>query len=516
MNVESLTVEDQVGQVMAVGFEGTTITPEICQAVQDWGVGGVVLFARNAESPAQLARLNADLQELARAAGRPGLIICIDQEGGRTSRLYERHGFTEFPSPMALAAAGGPAAAGQVARAMAEEMAALGINMDLAPDLDVNNNLANPVIGTRSFGADPAEVAACGVAFLQGLQSAGLAAVGKHFPGHGDTYIDSHEALAVVPHDRARLEAVEFVPFRAAIGAGVAGIMSTHIAFPAIDPTPGLAATLSARVLTGLLRQELRHTGLVLTDCLEMGALSTSGFPPPAAAIRALAAGADFLLLSHDHAAHRAAYQALLAAVRSGEVPIGRLRAAADAVLACKKRFGILAPAPIDLDAVSDRVGTAEHRDLALSIARRAVTVVRDEAGLLPIGQKASALVVETPQAAGLGRLLGCRSLPVRLRPDSGEIAGACEHVRRGQPIIITTDDAGKHPEQARLVQAVAEAGAQVIVAAVGSPYDLTHLPPVATYLVTYGSNPSLLVALAEVLAGQTAARGRLPVRLKA
>jgi beta-N-acetylhexosaminidase len=221
-------------------------------------------------------------------------------------------------------------------------MKAAAINMDLAPVLDVNNNPANPVINDRSFGVDPALVAACGVAFIQTLQAEGILAVGKHFPGHGDTTVDSHIALPIVPHARARLEQIEFTPFKAAIAAGVAGIMSAHVAFPAIDPTPNRAATLSSKVMTTLLRDELKFTGIRMTDSLEMGALQTTGYPVPLAATTALQAGADMLLFNCGHALNRAAHAALVDAVTRGEIPLTRLDEAVRRILVIKNRFGVL------------------------------------------------------------------------------------------------------------------------------------------------------------------------------
>ncbi|MBI3941696.1 MAG: beta-N-acetylhexosaminidase [Chloroflexi bacterium] len=340
-----MTLAQKAGQVMAFGFDGTTLTDELRRMIDLMRPGGVVLFARNVVSPAQLAQLIAGLQQTAQANGSPRLIISIDQEGGRVARLRQGAGFTEFPSAQAVGASADPAAtARQVAQGMATEMRAAGINMDLAPVLDVNNNPANPIIGNRSYGNDPALVAACGVAFIEALQAAGIMAVGKHFPGHGDTAVDSHLALPVIPHDRARLERVEFVPFRAAIAAGVAGIMSAHISFPAIDPTPDIPATLSPKVMTGLLRDELQFNGLRLTDSLEMGALQATGFPVPIAAATALAAGADLLLFNCGHALNYQAHIALQEGVRFGEIPKARLDEAVRRVLRAKEQFGIWHP----------------------------------------------------------------------------------------------------------------------------------------------------------------------------
>ncbi len=338
----AMTVEHKIGQVMMVGFDGVQVSPELQEMITQYHLGGVVEFTRNVASRGQLAQLNGDLQRAARASGHPGLFISVDQEGGRVARLQAQAGFTEFPSAQQVGASQDPVrTARRVAQAMAEEMQAVGINMDLAPVLDVNNNLANPVIGSRSFGADPALVAACGVAFLEMLQTKGIMAVGKHFPGHGDTTVDSHIALPVVPYERARLETVEFVPFRAAVRAGVSGIMSAHIAFPAIDPS-GLAATISPRVMTDLVRDEFGFGGVRMTDSLEMGALATSGYPAPLAAAMALEAGADMLLFNRDHDMHRQAYTTVLDWVRRGEIPMARLDEAVLRVLRTKEQFGVV------------------------------------------------------------------------------------------------------------------------------------------------------------------------------
>lgn len=336
-----MTLEHKAGQVLGLGFDGTTVNAEVRSLVEGLHVGALVYFERNVAGRHALAALSAGAQALAHSAGLPALIVCIDQEGGRVTRLRAAKGFTEFPSPQAVAAEGGPAAARKVGEMMAAELHAAGINMNLAPVLDVNSNPANPVINTRSFGSDPQLVAACGVAAVEALQRAGIMAVGKHFPGHGDTSTDSHLTLPVAPHDRTRLEAVEFLPFQAAIAADVAGILAAHIYFPAIEPAANLPGTFSTHVLVDLLRGELGHRGLVLTDALEMGALATSGYPPPEAAVRALAAGADLLLISAGLDVHRAAHARIVEAVRCGSIPLARLDAAVYNILQTKQRFGL-------------------------------------------------------------------------------------------------------------------------------------------------------------------------------
>ena len=513
--LSSMTLEQKIGQLMVIGFDGEEMSPDLQQMIAETGVGGVIFFARNVSSPQQVAALTANLQTAARDAGKPGLLIAVDQEGGRVARLTERGGFTEFPGAMALGAAGDEQLARDIASAMAQELRALGFNVDFAPDLDVNNNPDNPVIGLRSFSSDPALTAAYGAAFIEGLQSNGVIAFGKHFPGHGDTSVDSHYGLPVVAHERERLEAVEFAPFRAAMQAGVEGIMSAHVVFPAIEPE-GLPATLSPRVMTGLIREEMGYTGLLVTDSLEMGALGDSGYPPALAAERAFAAGADLLLFNRDHAMHRAAFDLIVSQVQAGLIPIERVDESARRVLALKERYGLLPGAEQNtLSAPSlDTVGSAEHRELARSAARSSLTVVRAEPGLLPLQPGQPALVVETPEAIGLGELLGLTAYPIRLKPNLDELGVLLNMTEDGRPLIITTADAKTTPEQAALVQGALDAGRQVIVVAVRNPYDIMAFPDVPTYIAAYGSNPPALEAVAGLLRGDYAPTGRLPVEL--
>ena len=510
--MEAMTLEQKVGQLMLVGFDGTTVTPEFRAVIQELRIGGVIFYDRNVASPQQVAQLNADLQTAARANGDPALLTTIDQEGGIVARLREDKGFTEFPGQMAVAATGDVENARRVAQALSAELLALGFNMDLTPDLDVNNNPANPIIGTRSFGSDPARVAEFGVAFVTAMQDAGVLAIGKHFPGHGDTAIDSHVALSSVPHDRARLEAVEFVPFRAAMRAQVAGIMSAHITFPAIDPTPGLAATLSPRVLTDLVRGEMQYDGLVMTDELTMGALATSGYPAPKAAVAALKAGADLLLFQTGYAMHREAHAALVDAVRRGEIPEERLNDAVRRVLRVKEQFGLLtadSPQP-----TVDRVGSSANKAISRDIARQAVTLVRDDAKLVPLKPDTKLLVVETG-AYGLGNRLGATTMAVSAQPKPAEITTVLTVAADGRVVIVATSNVAKNRAQADLVNALLKANVPTILVATRSPYDLLALPDAPTYLAIYGANPPMLDALAEVLTGKVTPRGKLPVELK-
>jgi beta-N-acetylhexosaminidase len=274
-------------------------------------VRAVIHFARNYASAAQIAAVNAEIR---RAAGRE-VLVTVDHEGGRVQRFVDAD-FPPLPSGREMGEAG-EAMARQAGERAGDALRAAGFNMNLAPVLDVDSNPANPVIGARSFGASPARVAACGVAYAQGLRSRGVAACGKHFPGHGDTSVDSHLDLPRLPHAMARLEQVELVPFREAVRAGIEAIMTAHVLFEAIDAS--VPATLSRTVITGLLRERLGFDGLVITDDFEMQAIADR-FEPGEAAVRAVQAGCDLVLVCHTPARQRRVIQALAEAVRAGRL----------------------------------------------------------------------------------------------------------------------------------------------------------------------------------------------------
>jgi beta-N-acetylhexosaminidase len=511
-----MTLEQKIGQVMSIGFDGTTVDAELHHMLSEYHIGGVILFARNVQSPRQVAALTNELQKIALKSGSPGLFIAIDQEGGRVARLTEDKGFTEFPSAMALTATGDSQNAYRVASTMAVEMRAVGINVDFAPDLDVNSNPANPVIGIRSFSSDPTKVAEYGLAFAKGLQEYGVLAFGKHFPGHGDTGLDSHIDLPLVPYDRERLDQVELVPFKAAIAADFAGIMSAHVTFPAIDPTPGLAATLSRPVLTGLLREELGFNSLIVTDSLEMGALAANGYPPQVGAPLALAAGADLVLFNRDHAMHREAFVNLVQAVKDGKISEQQLNDSVERILQIKKRFGLLNPIPVEVDAAASYIHTIEHITLSRELAKKAITLIRDPQGLIPLKAVAAPLIVEPAAVPDHTQYLGLNgaTLTIDTQPGTAQIADVLHAAQDKRLVLVPVNDLDINTDQLKLVQDLAEAGNPVIVIAHRNPFDTTRLPENVTILITYGFNPPIRDALADVLLGKIEPSGVLPVTL--
>jgi beta-N-acetylhexosaminidase len=361
-----MTVVRRVGQRFMVGFEGLAASADVKALLREFGVGGVVLFSRNVADPEQVVELVRELQTIARDAGHETpLLVAVDQEGGRVARLREP--WTVWPAARAVGRLGSEETARQMGAALAEELSACGVRYDFAPCVDVDTNPKNPVIGDRSFGDDPDLVGRLGAAMIRGLQENGVAACAKHFPGHGDTEVDSHLDLPAVDHTRARLADVELRPFRKAIEAGVATVMTSHVIVREIDDAR--PATLSPDVVSGLLRKELAFTGVVVTDDLAMGAVAKH-WKPAEISVLAAKAGCDLLELCKGHDAQVEMIEALVRAVESGEVPYKEEEAAEGRVRLLKERFlaGYRDPDPKQ---AREAAGRVEHRAIAETIAAR-------------------------------------------------------------------------------------------------------------------------------------------------
>ncbi len=325
----------RIGQLALVGFDGTSLGAEIRALAREFDLGGIILFARNVESPEQVADLAAQAQQLARDLP---LWVGIDQEGGRVARM--KRPLTEWPPMLTLGRADDEALAGRFGAALAREMGAVGISIDFAPVLDVLTTASNPAIGDRSIGGRPEVVARLGAAIVRALQDGGVAACGKHFPGHGDTTVDSHLDLPIVEHPPERLREIDFAPFRAAIDAGVTGVMTAHLLVPAFDEAS--PATLSRRIVTGLLREELGFGGLVFTDDLDMKAIS-GRMTRELAVVSAISAGCDVVLMcGTDCAGHASALEALVRAVEREDIPHARVDDSVARQRRAKARFGAM------------------------------------------------------------------------------------------------------------------------------------------------------------------------------
>jgi beta-N-acetylhexosaminidase len=355
----------EIGQLLIAGFAGPALSVEIKSLAREFGLGGVILFARNIAEPEQVAEL---CFEAARLVPDLPVWVSIDQEGGRVARL--KAPFTEWPPMATIGRSGDPHLAERFARALAAELKAVGVSLDYAPVLDVHTNPSNPVIGDRALSDKPEAVARLGAAIIHALQGAGIAACGKHFPGHGDTATDSHLEMPLVEHPIERLRQVEFVPFRAAIDAGVAAIMTAHVFLPALDEQR--PATLSKHAVSRLLREELKFQGVILSDDLEMRAIAAQ-YAVPAAAVLAVEAGCDGVLIcSGDHDTQAAALEALIHAVEDDSVRLTRIEDALKRQRRAKERFlaAEVAPRPLQGRQLREWIGRDDHRAVAEEMGR--------------------------------------------------------------------------------------------------------------------------------------------------
>ncbi|WP_088831258.1 beta-N-acetylhexosaminidase [Paenibacillus tyrfis] len=524
MELAGMTLEEKVGQLIQAGFHSLEPDGHILDLIERRRIGGVILFARNVQDPAQVAALTGKLQEAAQRAGTAPLWVSIDQEGGMVARITE--GVALMPGAMAIAAGGSVEAAYEAAQVAGRELRALGVNMNFAPDLDINNNPANPVIGVRSFGEAPEAAAEYGAASIRGFQDAGVSATAKHFPGHGDTATDSHLDLPTILHSRERIEAVELVPFRHAVAAGVDAVMSSHIVFPAFEPER-LPATLSRRVLTGLLREELGFDGVIVTDCMEMQAIAAH-YGTIEAAVMAVEAGADIVLISHSRELQEGSLDALLEAVRSRRISEERIDASVRRLLALKRKRLAVGAEPHE--AALRLVGCEAHRETARRISEASVTLVKDEERLLPL-RRVPTLVIHTSAVATsiadeavdiphtFGKALAAQGLDVieRIIPVSPDDEALQALLTQAEPfgqVVVGTYNASFYPGQVRLIEALQSLGKRPVVVALRNPYDLCEFPDVSTYAAVYESRPLALESAAKGLTGAIPMRGRLPVTI--
>jgi beta-N-acetylhexosaminidase len=518
-----MTIEQKIGAMLAFGWAGdepTTVNDHARELIEDMQVGSIVLLGRNvAPHLHQTAETLNELQSLSREP----LFIIADQEGGMVARFLD--GVTVFPSNMALGATGDPTLAYKAASATARELGSIGVNFNFAPCVDVNNNPDNPIIGTRSYGECAHKVAEFAASAIKGYQESGVIACAKHFPGHGDTAVDSHLALPSVPYPRERLDEVELKPFRAAIAAGVGSIMTAHIMFPALDGSR--PSTLSPEIVTGLLRRELGFDGVIVTDCMEMKAI-TDNFGTPEAAVMAVEAGVDLVLVCHTLDTQRATRKALLKAVSDGRITESRIDQSLARITALKKRFALHSRRFADPSRLDSVLMNPEHIKLQQEIAQRAVTLVRNEDGLIPLklAQGDRLLVVglhstvdalaeafkehhSNVEKLHLGNVRAVEALKLALEKAATSavaIVPTCPREPWRQPIDLEL--------QTTLVKQLIAAGFKTIVVAVREPYDLRNFPEAKTYICTYGYRGGMLEAVAGMVFGRFEPKGCLPVSI--
>ena len=509
--IAHMSIEQKVGQLIVVGFEGTRINADIKSNISQHFVGGVTLFARNIQSPRQLARLTTDLQKLTQETEhRIPLFIATDQEGGWVARL--KTGATVLPGNMALGAAGSAELAEQAGKITAIELAAVGINLNFAPVMDVNNNPRNPVIDRRSFGEGPDLVSRLGSAYIKGLQQNGVLATTKHFPGHGDTTVDSHTDLPTVSHDVERIRAIELKPFRAAIEANVAAIMTAHIVYSALDADR--PATLSQRILTTLLRGELGFDGLIITDDMEMKAIDRR-YRAGEAVVMAIAAGADMVLTLWTYQNQLEVFDALVSAVKSGRISEDRINQSVERILKYKTAFGAFDSEDATPLKAIELVGSAPHRRIAATIADQAITVVENQSGIMPLNTCTSPLAISSsPLLFNLLRVRYANSISARIPVEPNIETVLPKLARQAETVNVVVAGISNHRQAELIYQLGTKTKTPIIVAAFGSPYSLQRCPNVSVSLAAYDAHYESVLAAVKVMVGESDAPGKLPIQL--
>jgi beta-N-acetylhexosaminidase len=527
--LSGMTLRDKAAQMIAwrynAHFEntGNEYVRELVDLIRNEKIGGLIIFAGEVYETAHLTNY---LQQYAQIP----LLVAADFEWGAAMRI---NGTTLFPPLMALGAAGSEELAYEMGRITAEEGRAMGIHMTYAPVVDVNINPDNPIISTRSLGESPEDVGRLAASFIKGCQQNGMIATAKHFPGHGDTAMDSHDLMPAIDADLERLEKVELYPFARAIQAGVEAVMTAHLNVPALDPTPGLPATLSPLILTDLLRKKMGFRGLIVTDAMGMGGV-TRQFSPREAALRAVKAGVDMVLLPPDPPG---VIDGLVAAVESGEVPLARIDASVRRILALKSRLGLPKNRYVDISALARRVASPAHLLQASVTFEKCVTLVKNEGPVLPlegnfIGKKIVVLSLSSDSDDYFAGRPFIREVMKR-RPNitafyadafTGRefLQEAKAQALEADTVIValfsslrtskgSVDLLSKHVD---FVRELAWAGKKPIVISFGSPYFLRHFPEVAAYICLYRNTLPAQETAARAIFGEIDTPGRLPVSI--
>ncbi len=519
--LKKMTLEEKVAQVIIAYFSGPELTADLAKELQELPLGGIILYSTtgNIENPAQVAALTERIQKSALDSGRLPLFIAVDQEGGPVARLTE--GLTLFPGNMALGATDSEELAGLSAAITARELRTLGINFNFAPVVDVNNNPDNPVIGVRSFSSRPDTVARLGAAMVAPYHREGVLATAKHFPGHGDTDVDSHYGLPFISGDLSQLKKMELAPFQAMIKAGVPVVMMAHILVPGLTGGDGLPASLSAQAVR-YLREEMGFDGLVITDSMGMGAI-TENWGLGEAAVTAFRAGVDIILFGPwtgvQPGDRREIFRALLQAVEEGTIPLERLDQSVKKILGAKIEYQIIGDPLPRRERLAD-LASPQNLEIARRIARESITLFRDRANLIPLPVQETVplpLIWPVEREGSLSPLIAaCPFLQpylLSLPASTAEVEEFLTQMEFSSLVLIGSYNMQDHPAWPDLVNNLT-GEKEVVLIALSSPYDLLAVPHVGTYFCTYSDSSDSMQALGQVLGGALTPRGRLPVEL--
>lgn len=513
--MNKMTLKEKIGQMIVFGFHETEVTPRIEKLIRDYKLGNVLLFTRNIKNTEQLFKLNNDLQQLMIKHLRYPAFITIDQEGAMVTRIFDKA--TLFPGAMTLAATNNPKNAYLQGKHMACELDALGINMNFAPVLDVNNNPLNPVIGVRSYSDNVDVVNRFSEAYIEGLQTR-VIATGKHFPGHGDTHVDSHLALPKVSFDKDRLKKIELAPFQNAIDKGLKSIMSAHVVFEAYDDLP---ATLSKTLLKDLLRHEMGFEGLIVTDGMEMKAI-LNNYGSIESSVTAILAGADLLLYCHNEHEQIGAAKLLEEAVLDGRIPIEVIDDRVERILKFKRK--LTTNIGKTYEDVKDRVENPKHRKFAQDIVIEALTLVKGK----PFSKKGDVLFLgQLPKATTLADITDGKSnavemlkdlnfdlLEVSLNPSDEEISSLVEAASKYNQVVLTTYNSNIYTKQLELIRKLLKLNNELHVVSLRNPYDLYFVNEIENYVCLYEYTKNSINALKLYLQGHITPKGKFPIHV--
>lgn len=509
----NMTLKQMLGQKLIFGFHGETLSEEFKDLIREYKIGNVILFLRNVKSADQLRRLCGEVQDLIRAeTGYPAFIV-IDQEGGMVSRLPKDA--VNVPGAMAIAATGDPENARKASEITIRQLRGLGANFNMAPVLDVNNNPANPVIGVRSFGDKPERVAAFGVASAQPYEGSGILCCGKHFPGHGDTAVDSHLGIPMVDKTEEELEQVELIPFRAAVEAGIQAIMISHVMFPKIE-AERVPCTMSRTFVTDLLKKKMGYDGLILTDCMEMLAIQEH-YGTPEGTVASIKAGVDLAEISSTIELEWNAARMVNEAAERGEFDLEEIRESVEKILAFKEK--------ICYEIDPTLCNREEDRAIAVSMARQAITgcggtVNKANENTFFCGcadYRVSGVANEDGNAdTFVDYMMKAFDAPGQItskNPEEAEILAVVERAKEFDQIVLNTCNGHLFRGQIALAEALAKTGKPMTVVALRNPYDIPLLPENACRIAAYDYSIPVLQGLEEIFRGG-AMTGVSPVAL--
>ncbi len=519
-DVKNLSLDEKIGQLLMFGFDGEDLNDHTIELIKKYKAGNVILFTRNIKNGEQLFKLNQNLQKLALEHIGIPLFIGIDQEGGMVTRIQQ--GATFFPGAMTIAANGSLDACYHVADKMGEELKALGINMNFAPVLDVNNNPKNPVIGVRSFSDDPEVVSAYGSAFIKGLQN-NVIATGKHFPGHGDTVVDSHLGMPKVDYGLDRLEKIEFVPFKRAIDEGLMAIMSSHIDFPALTKD-GLPTTLSKDVMTHLLRDKLGFEGLIVTDGMQMKAIADHYGTVPAS-LMAVEAGVNIYCICHSRELQKESLEYIKDAVLNNKISEDEINERVQRTLDFKKVFVHPVNFQKKFTDVIAILNDESTKALSYQIVEDAATLVKGE----PLKLKEKALFIGImPKATTIAderlghydifkdvenEITNLDIIKLSITPSTSEIKTTLQKAKKYEQIILTTYNSNVYHEQIDLIKQLMKTHQDMHVISMRNPYELYDANDIKNYVCLYEYTPNSMRVLLKYLKGNLELKGKVPVK---